>query len=125
MAYYMLSYDASKDDYPEAIEDLVVFLYERFEIFKIGRPVESTLIFEVDADKHSVVTLKKALIDEFPEKFGFAISRVSYRNSAYQASIWPKSDDDLERGFDVILEKLKSEARICAGVKNLKGLFRN
>ena len=125
MAYYMLSYDASKDDYPEALEDIVVLLFERFQVFKIGRPVESTLIFEVDADKHSVATLKKDLIDEFPAKFGFAISRVSYRDSAYQASICPKSDDDLESGFDVILEKLKSDARICVGVENLKGLFRN
>ena len=125
MAYYMLSYDASKDDYPEALEDLVVLLHEQFDVFKIGRPVESTLVFEVDADKYSVATLKKALIDKFPEKFGFVLSRVSYRYSAYQASICPKSDDDLDGGFDVILEKLKSEARICAGVENLKRLFRN
>lgn len=125
MAYYMLSYDASKDDYPDALEDIVVLLFERFQVFKIGRPVESTLLFEVDADKYSVATLKKGLIDKFPEKFGFALSRVFYRNSAHQASICPKSDDDLESGFGVILEKLKSDARICAGVENLKGLFRN
>ena len=125
MAYYMLSYDASKDDYPEALEDIVALLFERFEVFKIGRPVESTLIFEIDADKHSVATLKKALIGKFPEKFGFSISRVFYRNSVYQASIWSKSDDDLESGFDVILEKLKGDARICAGVENLKELFRD
>ena len=125
MAYFILSYDASKDDYPAALEDIVVLLFERFQVFKIGRPVESTLLFEVDADKYSVETLKKALVNKFPEKFGFALSCVSYRNSAYQASIFPKSDDDLESGFDEILEKLKSEARICVGVKNLKGLFNN
>ena len=124
MVYYMLSYDASKDDYPEALEDLVVLLHEQFEVFKIGRPVESTLFFEIDAGKYGVATLKKALIDQFPEKFGFALARVFYRDNEYQASVCPKSDDDLESGFDMVLEKLKSEARICVGVENLKGLFR-
>ena len=123
MAYYLISYDDSIEEYPGVLKDIVALLFEEFDVYRIGRPVASTLLFEIDAKKWSIEAVAELLKDNFNGDFGFVLSRVSYRDNEYKVSIVPKQDQKLSDNFDDVLEELKDDGRICDGVENIGDIF--
>jgi len=113
MAYYLISYDASTEEYPDALKDIVALLFEEFDVYRIGRPVASTLLFEIDAKKWSIEAVAELINDHFNGDFGFVLSRVSYRDNENKVLIVPKQDQKLGDNFDDVLEELKDDGRIC------------
>ena len=123
MAYYLISYDASVDEYPDALKDIVGVLFENFDVYRLGRPIASTLLFEVDAEKWSIEEIAVVIKGHFERDFGFVLSRVSYRDKEHKVLIVPKQDQELCNNFDDVLEELKDEGRICDGVENIGDIF--
>ena len=123
MAYFLISYDASVEEYPDALKDIVVLLSEEFGVYRIGRPVASTLLFEVNAGRWSIEDVAAKIKNSFDGNFGFVLSRVSYRDKENKVLVVPKQNQKLCDNFDDVLSELKDDGRICNGVENIGDIF--
>ena len=123
MAYYLISYDASVEEYPDVLKDIVVLLFEELDVYRIGRPVASTLLFKVDAEKWGIEDVAELIKNHFDGDFGFVLSRVSYRDKENKVLIVPKQDQELCDNFDDVLDELKKDGKICDGVENIGDIF--
>ena len=114
MYYFHLSYDNSKLN-PQGIAEL---LRDKFNVTKIGRPVESTMIFMMSGSDNDVERLYTELQKKFPDAEAcFVISRVSYvkRSSEDKGqdhiAVLPNVEHEL--GFNNDLDRMNGDEHIA------------
>ena len=79
MYYFHLSYDNSNLN----SKDIAELLRDKFNVTRIGRPVESTLVFLMTGSDNDVARLHAELQKKFPgAQACFVISRVAYVKKA-------------------------------------------
>lgn len=123
MAYYQLTWDAKTSKYQDCPERLAVLLCNKpFNVKRIGRPIESTIVFLMELANDDVDKLYESIKREFPSGFDFIVSRVSKVRVAdkYKDYIRGAGIKEHEEGFDDVLKKLYAGKKIIQGVTNLK-----
>ena len=119
---FHLTYDANKDRYPTAMEDVIEVLCKKCSVAEIGHPVESTFVFKMESANYDVEQIMEELITRFDKDFFFVVSRVDY-TVKYDADsikhLAAKPCKEHVDAFPAVLQKLKDAKKIRADVKNL------
>ena len=123
MKLFHLTYDANKDRYPNAMDDIIEVLCEKCHVTEIGHPVESTFVFKMTSSDYDVEMVREALTTRFPRDFWFVISRAAYTKKRDTDSMFEhftiRPSREHADSFSDVLQKLKKTQKIGSDVKNL------
>jgi hypothetical protein len=123
MRLFHLTYDAAKDKYSNAMEDVIEVLCTKCHVQEIGHPVESTFVFRMESADYDVEQIMEELKKSFPEDFWFVISRAAYTKKRdtdgmlehFTARPCKEHTDT----FPAVLQKLKDAKKLSTDVRNL------
>ncbi len=123
MSKFHLTYDANKDRYPKAMEDIIEVLCNKCYVTEIGHPIESTFVFKMTSSDCDIDEIGAVLTTHFPKDFWFVISRVDYAKKrdteAMIEHLKATPCKEHTDAFPAVLQKLKDAKKISADVKNL------
>lgn len=100
MYKYHLSYDRQNEDSNQLLKELSVFILNTLLAKNLLRPIESTLIFELDKIDFDV--LQKKFESKFAVKTYFVLSRVSFAESTHK--IETKHNPEKENNFKNLIK---------------------
>ena len=123
MRLFHLTYDAKKDSYLNAMEDVIEVLCKECSVVEIGHPVESTFVFKMKTADYDVEHVREALTARFPKDFWFVVSRAAYTKKCDTDSMiehfTAKPCKEHTDKFPSVLQKLKDAKKISTDVKDI------
>lgn len=124
MRWFHLTWDADVKKHPNVPADVAELLCNKpFNVKKIGRPIESTIVFCMEESEGDICSLYNALTQKFKSSFNCIVSRVETVTHGdgklyfYAKGAGMKSEH--EDPFGEILVHLKSSGKIPQNVQNV------
>lgn len=125
MRWFHLTWDADGKKHPDVPADVAEIVCNKpFSAKKIGRPIESTIIFRMAESEDDICDLHNALMQKFKNSFNCIVSRVEIvkhkDEKSYSHIKGEGMKDEHEDPFGEILDGLKSARKIPQDVQNVK-----
>ena len=123
MSWYHLTWDADSEKHPNVPKEMAILLCSNpFNVRKIGRPIESTIVFRMTDYEKDIKDLYNAICGHFKGSFNCILSRVdnvTHKDKTRHVYIVGKGmPKEHETPFGTILNELKEKGEIDNDVEN-------
>lgn len=124
MSWYHLTWDADSEKHPNVPKEMAILLCNSpFNVRKIGRPIESTIVFQMTGYEKDVKDLYNAICGRFNSSFNCILSRVAnvphQDKSSHVYIVGEGMPKEHETPFGTILDELKGKGEIDKNVENV------